>query len=66
VRHDDDVVQLGADERAEERGEEDVAHGGRFFLASAARQLALGDDLRDEEREQHRDAEARERETEHW
>ena len=61
VRDDDDVVELRADHRAEQRGEQHVAHRRRFDVASAPRELALGDDLRDEKRQQHRDAEPGER-----
>ena len=52
-----DVVELRADHRADQRREEHVAHRGGFDVVAAMRELALRDDLRDEERQQHRDAE---------
>ena len=60
VRDDERVVQLAADQRPEDRGEDQV--GNRRRVVPTTRELALRDDLRDREREQHGDAESRERE----
>ena len=57
MRHDDDVVELGADHRTEQCGKEHVAHRGGFRVVAAARQLALADDLRNEKRQEYGDPE---------
>ena len=52
----DHVVDLRAEQPADHGGEHEIAD--RLGIVSAALELALRDDLRDREREQHRDPEA--------
>ena len=55
IVHQDSVVDLAAEQSADDRGEDDIADGLR--IVTAARELALGDDLRDDERHEHGEAE---------
>src|SRR6185437_10528099 len=56
VLHQDHVVDLRAQQAANDGGEDQITN--RFGVMAAARQLALADHLRDGERQQHRDAES--------
>jgi hypothetical protein len=58
VRDDEHVVELRPNQRAQYGGEDEIPDGRR--VVPAPRQLPLGDDLRDHEGEQHREAEPRE------
>ena len=57
VGDDRDEVQLPSDHRPDDGREQDIADVSRFVCVAASEQLALRHDLRDDEREQHRDPE---------
>src|SRR3977135_2786052 len=58
IVHQDRVVKLATEESADDRGEDDVADW--LGIVSAPRELTLRDDLRNDEREQHRQPESSE------
>ncbi len=59
MRHDAGVVELPAHEGTDHAGENQVRNGIRFLLVATTKELLLRDDLRDDERQQHRDPETR-------
>src|SRR5205085_6197286 len=63
VAHQDSVVDLAAKQPADDRGEDEIAN--RFRIVATAGELALGDDLRHDEREEYGESKACELERTH-